>query len=353
MAYFKTFGTPNLNKGRILIKNNTAPLASPIPVRDEYVNNITYIIKSYGTLKSTFTPNQFAPYSDTITIYIEGKIDGENRSFISDDNNNWLDVNSFEIVNDFSIPINSLLVFNTNLSTISFNNATIQKFIYNRKITLDKVLLIEDILSSQTNTIGILAQNAVFIPDGSDKIMRNANINQNNRIDYNLGYTPKTFTAIFDYKAGGGGGADGGYFYFFAKGKGDGDLDFPCGKYCNFNSDAYRIHFDEYPSNEQLAVSWGGYQGDCPTQDIIKSVGTGQDNNLGINFGDNTWRTIKIHFDHGIFRIYINNILSLECSDPEYNSRDKTGNYFGLGGYVGGVFNYHSFKNFKFYKIII
>jgi hypothetical protein len=220
-------------------------------------------------------------------------------------------------------------------------------------MNLDRVLLIEDILSSQTNTIGTLARDAVFIPDGSDKIMRNSNIDQDNRIDYNLGYTPKTFTAIFDHRAGGGNGADGSYFYFLAKGKGDEDLDFPNGKYSTFNSDAYRIHIDEYPSNQQLAVSWGGYDGEGPTQGLIGTVGPVEEDNLGIDFGDNTWRTFKIHFDNGTFRIYINNILYLECSDPNYNSRDKTGNYFGLGGYVGGLFNYHSFKNFRFYKIIV
>jgi len=227
---------------------------------------------------------------------------------------------------------------------------------YNIKNNLN--LLISDITNYQTNTIGELHYNdnismkSIFTTDDSYKVVKNEILASNNRINYNIGYIPNQFTAIFDYKAGGGNGADGGYFYLFAKGTqspnmGDSDS-FPIGKYFNDpDNDAYRIHFEEYVGNQQLAVSWGGYD-----VDLIASVGSVADNPLGLNFADGTWRTIKIKFNQGTFEIYINNTLKLSCVDSNYNNRDKSGTNFGLGGYVGGYNNYHYFKNFRFYDYL-
>jgi hypothetical protein len=227
---------------------------------------------------------------------------------------------------------------------------------YNIKNNLN--LLISDITNYQTNTIGELHYNdnigmkSIFTTDAGDKVVRNEILQSNNRINYNIGYIPNQFTAIFDYKAGGGNGADGGYFYLFAKGTqspnmGDNDS-FPAGKYLNGpDYDAYRIHFEEYVDNQQLAVSWGGYY-----VDLIASVGRVEDNPLDLNFADGTWRNIKIKFNQGTFEIYINNTLKLSCVDSNYNNRDKSGTNFGLGGYVGGLNNYHYFKNFRFYDYL-
>lgn len=234
-------------------------------------------------------------------------------------------------------------------------------------ITKGKALILEDILPFQSSTIGSLQYDisnfyrTIFTTENLDKIVRNEALQSNNRINYNLGYMPERFTATFDYKAGGGSGADGGYFYFLSGGSTP--TTGPNGKYMGggttgTNSNSYRIHFDEYTAeNQQLAVSWNGYfniiggTSNGAGGVLIGTVGTG--NALGFSFGDNTWRTIKIQFNQGIFNIYVNDILRLTCTDSNYNIRNKTNFNFGLGGYVGGVNNFHSFKNFKLYGTII
>lgn len=242
-------------------------------------------------------------------------------------------------------------------------------------------LLINDIRKDQISTIGELHYDTVgqsiktvFIAEENDKFVRNEFLNTKNRINYNLSYTPSTFTATFDYKARGGDGADGGYFYFYAKGTQNpntGELcqiedreqdqisyyrcdSFPNGKYSNSpDFDAYRIHFDEYVYNQQLAISWGGYQGEnVDEENIISTIGTVEDYPAGFDFGDGTWRNIKINFDKGFFRISVDGNILIESTDSLYSSRDLSGNNFGLGGYVGGLNNYHYFKNFKFYNLI-
>jgi hypothetical protein len=248
---------------------------------------------------------------------------------------------------------------------------------------LEDFLLINDIRNDQNSTIGELHYDSinpspslrtVFTTDGLDKVVRNEILNSNNRINYNLGYTPTKFTAIFDYKAGGGNGADGAYFYFHAKGTqnpNDGltcyryDFElgeevpyicdsFPNGKYVNSDADAYRIHFDEYLFNEQLAISWGGYQGGNPQPgQLLGSIGITYQYPAGFDFADGIWRNIKIQFNDGFIRVLVDNAAFLEVNDPAYLSRDLSGNNFGVGGYVGGFNNYHYFKNFKFYNIII
>jgi len=231
-------------------------------------------------------------------------------------------------------------------------------------------LILEDILFSQFSTIGSLQYDilnfyrTIFTTDNLDKVVRNEALQSNNRINYNLGYMPEIFTAIFDYKAAPNiSGADGGYFYFFAGGSTP--TTGPNGKYMGgggsgYDPNSYRVHFDEWFANEQLAVSWNGYDaGGLGTGGtggvLIGTVGvvTFGTPPLGFSFADNTWRTIKIQFNKGIFNIYINDTLRLTCTDSNYNIRNKTNFNFGLGGYVGGANNFHSFKNFKLYGKII
>ena len=236
-------------------------------------------------------------------------------------------------------------------------------------IVKTKALILEDILPFQSSTIGSLhydilnSYRTIFTTDNLDKVVINEALQSNNRINYNLGYMPEKFTAIFDYKAGGGlgtFGADGGYFYFFSGGSTP--TTGPNGKYMGgglsgTNPNSYRVHFDEFTQNEQLAVSWNGYftlVGGTSNGTGGVLIGTvGPANPLGFSFGDNTWRTIKIQFNQGLFNIYVNNILRLTCTDSNYNIRNKTNFNFGLGGYVGGITNFHSFKNFKLYGTII
>jgi hypothetical protein len=245
---------------------------------------------------------------------------------------------------------------------------------------LEDYLLINDIRNDQTSTIGELHYDTfssnpnmrtIFTTDGPDKVVRNQSLNFNNRINYNLGYIPPQFTATFDYKAGGGNGADGGYFYFYAKGTqnpndaeecsyydNENDIEvfyacdsFPNGKYANSDQDAYRIHFDEYVYNEQLAISWNGY---LPFQQgLLATVGLTQQFPLGFDLGDSNWRNIKINFNNGNFKIYIDGELKLDFTDPHFQTRDLSGTNFGLGGYIGVLNNYHYFKNFKFYNILV
>ena len=178
-----------------------------------------------------------------------------------------------------------------------------------------------------------------------DKVVRNQIANSNNRINYNLGSFPTKFTASFDYKAGGGNGADGGYFYFFS------DMpnieNGPNGRYSNsMNTAGYRVHFDEFGSNEQLAISWRGYT-TLGNGELLKTVGKSNINILGFNFADQKWRKIKIIFNEGIFNIYVDNILRLSHTDVNYNKRNLTNYNFGLGGYVGAFNNFHYFKNLE------
>ena len=253
------------------------------------------------------------------------------------------------------------------------------QFTIHRKI--EDYLLINDIRNDQTSTIGELHYDpinpriaTIFTTDGLDKVVKNEFLNSDNRINYNLGYIPSQFTVTFDYKAGGGNGGDGGYFYFYAKGtqnpnSGAGDCSyydyendieifyscnsFPNGKYINSDMDAYRIHFDEYSQNQQLAVSWAGYQGGNPEdRELIDTIGIVGTYPIGFDFGDSTWRNIKIQFDNGSFKILVDNNLLLQTQDNSYSSRNKIGTNFGLGGYIGGLNNYHYFKNFKLYNIL-
>jgi hypothetical protein len=253
------------------------------------------------------------------------------------------------------------------------------QFTIHRKI--EDYLLINDIRNDQTSTIGELHYDqinpriaTIFTTDGLDKVVRNNFLNSDNRINYNLGYIPPQFTVTFDYKAGGGNGGDGGYFYFYTKGTQnpndaeecsyydyENDIQifyscdsFPNGKYINADKDGYRIHFDEYYYNEQLAVSWAGYQGGNPEdRELINTIGAVGNYPIGFDFADSTWRNIKIQFDDGFFNIFTDNILQLQATDNSFSSRDKSGTNFGIGGYIGGLNNYHYFKNFKFYNIII
>lgn len=228
-------------------------------------------------------------------------------------------------------------------------------------------LILEDIIPTRDFVLGTMhvdipnGYRTVLTLDGSDRVVRNEVLSSNNRINYNLGFMPETFTAIFDYKAGGGSGADGGYFYFFSGGSAP--TTGPNGKYMGgglsgADPNSYRVHFDEYVAeNQQLAVSWNGYftiPGGTSNGTGGVLIGTaGPGNSLGFSFGDNTWRTIKVQFNQGLFNIYVNDILRLTCTDSNYNIRNKTNFNFGLGGYVGGATNFHSFKNFKLYGKII
>jgi hypothetical protein len=310
----------------------------------------------------------------------------------------WYNPTTSQYVDDYIIPDNSIISFSYSAGggTYSFiatpdRNALIVNK-NSGKIKVQKEPIIHDIKNNQTNTIGELHYStdagftSIFTTNNGDKVVVNEILQYYNRINYNLGSIPKQFTTIFDYKAGGGNGADGGYFYFFAKGtispnrpdqwlnqgycneyecleydeeNGDciryGDCidynilrdTFPLGKYLNpRDQDGYRIHFEEYPANQQLAVSWAGYE------DLICTVGSVYANPLGLNFADGTWRAIKIKFDQGTFEIYVNNSLKLSCIDSNYNNRDKSGTNFGLGGYVGAANNYHYFKNFRFYDYL-
>ena len=248
--------------------------------------------------------------------------------------------------------------------------------------SLEDYLLIDDIRNDQASTIGELHYDpiatgptirTIFTTNNGDKVVRNEILNSSNRINYNLGYIPSEFTAIFDYKAGGGNGADGAYFYFHAQGTQnpnegqecsyyDNDNEeniiyacdsFPNGKYNNSDADAYRIHFDEYSQNQQLAVSWAGYEGGDPqNRELIGSIGAVSNYPAGFDFADGTWRKIKIKFDNGSFKILVDNNLLLQTQDNSYSSRNKIGTNFGLGGYIGGLNNYHYFKNFKLYNIL-
>ena len=344
------------------------------------------------------------------TIIIKSPIDNSTLLSANATLAGWYNPTTSQYVDDYIIPDNSIISFSyaAGGATYSFiatpdRNALIVNK-NSGKIRVQKQPIIHDITNEQTNTIGELHYNtntnfrSIFTTNNGDKVVVNEILNSNNRINYNLVSTPNQFTTIFNYKAGGGNGADGGYFYFFAKGtispnredqwlnEGCNEYEcleydqnnncirygdcidynilkdtFPNGKYLNQrDQDGYRIHFDEYDgsipgyaSNQQLAVSWGGYPNETnPGGDLICSVGTVEDNPLGLNFADGTWRTIKIKFNQGTFEVYINNTLRLSCVDSNYNNRDKSGTNFGLGGYVCGLNNYHYFKNFKFYDYL-
>jgi hypothetical protein len=242
-------------------------------------------------------------------------------------------------------------------------------------------LLIDDIKNDQLSTIGQLHYDlilpnpnmrTIFTTDGSDKVVRNGLIGANNRINYNIGSIPSKFTAIFDYKAGGGVGGDGAYFYFYAKGtknpntgeqcsyydfENDQQIfyacdSFPVGRYSNgLDTNVYIVHLDEFHTNQQLAVSWNGYE---PFNNgLLDTVGPVEQLPLGFNLADSTWRKIKINFNNGNFKIYIDNDLKIDFTDIDFGTRDLSGSNLGLGGYVGELNNYHYFKNFKFYSILI
>jgi hypothetical protein len=331
------------------------------------------------------------------TIIIKSIIDDSTLLSANATLSGWYNPTTSQYVDDYIILDNSIISFSYSAggSTYSFTAIPDRNaLIVNKnsgKIMVQKEPLISDIRNNQTNTIGELHYStdlgftSIFTTNNGDKVVVNEILQFDNRINYNLGSIPKQFTAIFDYKAGGGNGADGAYFYFLAKGTvspnkpdqwiteggcneyecleyneyGDciryGDCidynilrdSFPNGKYINArDQDAYRIHFDEYTANEQLAVSWAGYE------NLIGTVGRVYSNPLNLNFADGTWRNIIIKFNEGKFEIYIDKILKLTCTDSNYNSRDRSGTNFGLGGYVGGYNNYHYFKNFKFYDYL-
>jgi hypothetical protein len=344
------------------------------------------------------------------TIIIKSPIDNSTLLSANATLAGWYNPTTSQYVDNYIIPDNSIISFsypaggaNYSFTTTPDRNALIVNK-NSGKIRVQKEPIIHDIKNNQTNTIGELhytlnasypcnaSMRSIFTIDNGDKVVKNEILFSNNRINYNLGYIPNQFTSIFDYKANGGNGADGGYFYFFAKGtispnredqwlnEGCNEYEcleydqnnncirygdcidynilrdtFPLGKFLNSrDQDGYRINFDEYEANEQLAVSYAGYQVGIERipENLICSVGTVLDNPLGLNFADGNWRTIKIKFNQGTFEIYINNTLRLSCVDSNYNNRDKSGTNFGLGGYVCGLNNYHYFKNFKFYDYL-
>lgn len=343
------------------------------------------------TFENIFKINQFAD-NTVIDIYYPDRISLLKTAILLKPY--WYNLYDFgEILNDYIIPNNYYLYYESNPVKAKLDYQALIQKANSGKIKVQKEPIIYDIRKDQTTTIGELHYNteadfrSIFTTDAGDKVFKNEILQSNNRINYNLGSTPKQFTVSFDYKAGGGSGADGAYFYFFAKGtispnrvdqwlnqgcntyecleydQNDNCIrygncidynilrdTFPNGKYINErDQDGYRIHFDEFVDNEQLAVSWAGYNGGG---DLIYSLGTVNDNPLGLNFADGTWRNIIIKFDQGKFEVYIFKTLVLTCIDSNYNNRDKSGNNFGLGGYVGGANNYHYFKNFRFYDYL-
>jgi hypothetical protein len=211
---------------------------------------------------------------------------------------------------------------------------------------------ISDILNSQSSPIGNMYYDAscgfrtIFTTDGSDKVIRNEILNSNNKINYNYNTTPTIFTVTFEFKAGGGNGADGCWFYFFA------DEPSVCdgnnGKYTApppYSQNSYRVLFDEYSGNPELAVCWNGY---TDSEGIL--IGS---TNPGLSLGNNTWRTAKIQFNNGNFKVFVNGTQYLNVTDSNYSSRNKTNHNFGLGGYIGGLNNFHYFKNFNMTSGII
>lgn len=172
-----------------------------------------------------------------------------------------------------------------------------------------------------------------------DAYVVNEIVNSNNLINYSLSTMPSTFTVTFDFKSGGGNGADGAFFYYYAKGttkpSGSNGGSFPNGKYQNPDNDAYRIVFDEYQGN-MIGIYWNGSR-----------ISTTYP---GIDFDNNVWRSAKIEVNQGNIKVYIDNTLRVDFTDSSYSSRDKAGrNNFGLGGFIGGLDNFHAFRKFNFY----
>lgn len=248
-------------------------------------------------------------------------------------------------------------------------------------------LIFHDIRDDQSQTIGELHYDSlalnplmttVFTGQGGYKVVTNQNQYGNNRINYYLEDIPDIFTAVFDYRAyrDDGLGGNGGYFYFYAPGEispNDGiscpfydpEYDqtfnaacdsFPLGKYSSPTEGSYRVHFEEHAQNQdpQLAITWNGYIGEnlydrftvCQTEPTDQYP-------LGFTFDDGVWRTIKIQFNSGNFKIFIDDFLRLDCTDIFFNYRNKEPKNLGLGGYVTDNSNFHSFKNFKLYSKIV
>ena len=113
----------------ILKSSNYNPIEQSVYIFKSAVNN---------TLGNIFNYAQFEPYTDAISIYIEGNLDGVYNSFYTDGSSFIYDDYTTN-ANNYVIPANSLLIFTTSydINITVGGGAIIQKY-YSGKISLKK-----------------------------------------------------------------------------------------------------------------------------------------------------------------------------------------------------------------------
>jgi len=176
------------------------------------------------------------------------------------------------------------------------------------------------------NTLGTLKGSATLdTAGGFIQLTPNTNL-VNGQIDYENLQPGDVFEIKGEFYSGGGTGADAAYIYLWASGT-PVDEDDPKGQ--------YSINYDEYQDEIQLK-----YNGTT-----LQSVPqTGLDNSQ--------WRQFKVQFDHGVFRVYLDDVLKLEHNDTAYLTRISN-TRFGIGARTGGLNHFHQVRNIEWITGIV